>query len=453
MYLFYNVALPFAVMAGLGFSVFNKKLRLSDKREILLTAAAVTISVILDKAVTILHATVLLSEPFLIALIFIYYYLVFHPSVYETAFAFFVLESYVHIVSFFSNILAGALPASLTAVSASSRFLLCYAFVLAVTLPLMIFFVKRFIKRLIEAASGMPAVFWNYLWGVPFAFYLVTTMKVFQRQAFPEELTQLSILVSIAWVIGIFAVNILVIRMALEILQLTRDHAQLELASRLVEKEKDQYRRIKKDIEATSKLRHDMRHHLIGLEGYLEKNDADGALGYLRKITSEAAPDESVILCDNCAINAIACHFFERARLCGAEVSSTLLIPDALPDSENDLCVVLGNLIENAVEACERQQSGARFVHVTASFTSKRDFCIMVENSFDHEIQYDKNGNCLSSKRITNATPEGGIGLLSIESIVKKYNGTLRREIEKDTYMVLILLELEDGQQPSGESL
>lgn len=77
----------------------------------------------------------------------------------------------------------------------------------------------------------------------------------------------------------------------------------------------------------------------------------------------------------------------------------------------------------------------------------------MVENSFDHEIQYDKNGNCLSSKRITNATPEGGIGLLSIESIVKKYNGTLRREIEKDTYMVLILLELEDGQQPSGESL
>ena len=278
----------------------------------------------------------------------------------------------------------------------------------------------------------MPAVFWNYLWGVPFAFYLVTTMKVFQRQAFPEELTQLSILVSIAWVIGIFAVNILVIRMALEILQLTRDHAQLELASRLVEKEKDQYRRIKKDIEATSKLRHDMRHHLIGLEGYLEKNDADGALGYLRKITSEAAPDESVILCDNCAINAIACHFFERARLCGAEVSSTLLIPDALPDSENDLCVVLGNLIENAVEACERQQSGTRFVH---------------------EIQYDKNGNCLSSKRITNATPEGGIGLLSIESIVKKYNGTLRREIEKDTYMVLILLELEDGQQPSGESL
>lgn len=93
MYLFYNVALPFAVMAGLGFSVFNKKLRLSDKREILLTAAAVTISVILDKAVTILHATVLLSEPFLIALIFIYYHLVFHPSVYETALPFSFLRA------------------------------------------------------------------------------------------------------------------------------------------------------------------------------------------------------------------------------------------------------------------------------------------------------------------------------------------------------------------------
>lgn len=70
MYLFYNLALPFAVMAGLGFNVFNKKLRLSDKREILLTVAAVAISIILDKIVTILHATVLFSEPLLIALIF-----------------------------------------------------------------------------------------------------------------------------------------------------------------------------------------------------------------------------------------------------------------------------------------------------------------------------------------------------------------------------------------------
>ena len=77
----------------------------------------------------------------------------------------------------------------------------------------------------------------------------------------------------------------------------------------------------------------------------------------------------------------------------------------------------------------------------------------MVENSFDHEIQYDKNGNFLSSKRSTNAAKEGGIGLLSIDSIVKKYNGTLSREIEKNTYRVLILLELENSQQTSGDSL
>lgn len=77
----------------------------------------------------------------------------------------------------------------------------------------------------------------------------------------------------------------------------------------------------------------------------------------------------------------------------------------------------------------------------------------MVENSFDHEIQYDKNGNFLSSKRSANAAQEGGIGLLSIDSIVKKYNGTLSREIEKNTYRVLILLELENSQQTSGDSL
>lgn len=49
--------------------------------------------------------------------------------------------------------------------------------------------------------------------------------------------------------------------MAVETLQLTRDHAQLELATRLVKKEKDQYRRIKNDMNNTNHLRHDLHHH------------------------------------------------------------------------------------------------------------------------------------------------------------------------------------------------
>ena len=441
MYLYFNIALPFAVMVGLGFRIFNRQLRPSGKREILLIAGALICSIFFDEIATITHATVLFSEPILIALVFLYYHWSFHSSINETAFVFFVLESYVHIVSFFSNILANTL--SFSFLGAGIHFILCYGFVLAVTLPLMHFFVYRFIERLIDAASGMPATFWKYLWGVPFVFYLVTTMKIFQRQAFPEPLTSFSILVSIAWVIGIFAVNLLVIQMALQIIQMTRVNAQNELSTHLVEKEKNQYRRIKKDMEATAKLRHDMRHHLLGLEGYLENGDSDGAQAYLRKLMSEAKPDENIILCDNCAINAVVCYLFERAKQCGTEVTSALIIPEALPDSENDLCVVLGNLIENAVEACERQQSGKRFIHTAASFTDKKNFCISVENSYDHEIQYDENGNCLSSKRITSASHESGIGISSIDSIVKKYNGTISRTVRETTYKVLLLLELE----------
>ena len=55
----------------------------------------------------------------------------------------------------------------------------------------------------------------------------------------------------------------------------------------------------------------------------------------------------------------------------------------------------------------------------------------MVENSFDHEIQYDKNGNFLSSKRSTNAAKEGGIGLLSIDSIVKNITARSAEKLKR----------------------
>ena len=453
MYLFFNIAVPFAVITGLGFKVFNQKLRLCSRKKLFLTATIFAVSLFFDTVGFFIHASVLYSELILAALVFLSFHLVFHSSVAETAFVFFVLKSYVHAVFILGNILTESLPAVVSFLGEGVCFALICGLVQVLSLPIMSFFVNRYIRPLIEASGDMPSILCRYLWGVPFIFYLITTLKTFQRETFPDlDPTPVNAFVSIAWVIGVIAINLLVIRMAVEILRLTRDHAQLKLATCLVEREKDQYRRIKRDMDNTNHLRHDLRHHLVAVEGYLTNKNIEGALKYLREIMATTQKDENIILCDNCAVNAIVCHLFERAKHCGTTVSSTMLIPDALPNTESDLCVVIGNLVENAVEACESQRTGKRFVHVTASFTSKRDFCIMVENSFDHELRYDKTGHILSSKRVDGTSAESGIGLLSIESIVKKYNGTLRKEIETNTYKVMILLELTTDNQPSRHS-
>jgi sensor histidine kinase regulating citrate/malate metabolism len=126
------------------------------------------------------------------------------------------------------------------------------------------------------------------------------------------------------------------------------------------------------------------------------------------------------------------------ARQAGADVSVNLSIPSTLTtELESDLCIIIGNLMENAAEACARMtEEKERFVHVN-SVLQHGVLTIVVDNSYEGELR-KKGGVFLSSKR-----DEEGIGLSSVSTVAEKYDGNAQFEEKDGVFQASVYVRVE----------
>lgn len=200
---------------------------------------------------------------------------------------------------------------------------------------------------------------------------------------------------------------------------------QMEAVNRQLALQRMQFQKIAENDALIKSQRHDLRHQLTVLRELYEQNDREKLGRYLEALTEKLPSGREPALCENYAVNAVASHYADLARQAGAEVSVQLSVPPELPAAlESDLCVIVGNLMENAAEACARMTGGARFVRV-GSHLQHGVLTLAVDNSFEGKL-CQKDGIFLSSKR------EGeGIGTVSVAAVAKKYGGSAQFE-EKD---------------------
>lgn len=144
-------------------------------------------------------------------------------------------------------------------------------------------------------------------------------------------------------------------------------------------------------------------------------------------------------LCENEAVNALALHYAAIARQEGIEVSFRLNIPMQAGRVQNvDLSRIVGNMLENAIEACRRMEYGAR--HIQLKSMIREDMLILVmDNSFDGNFMQRADGVAVSRKR------ESGIatGLSSIRSVAGRYDGTALFEIDDRVFKTSVRLDME----------
>lgn len=107
------------------------------------------------------------------------------------------------------------------------------------------------------------------------------------------------------------------------------------------------------------------------------------------------------------------------------------------PLTDVELCTVLGNLLENALDACKRQPASPRSISLSSKETSGTLF-ILIENTYDGKLKRI-GGRLLSLK---NPAPRYGIGLESVKKILEKYEGTVDLFPGKSTFKVGISIPL-----------
>ena len=158
-------------------------------------------------------------------------------------------------------------------------------------------------------------------------------------------------------------------------------------------------------------MNHDLRHHMVTLQGFLQGGRVQDACDYLEQYLDSARQVELVELCRNPVVNMVVGHYRALALQKDIRFQVRIQVPDQLSVSDIDLSVILGNLLENAIDAADQ-----RFIQFHM-LCSGQMLAITVDNGFRGEIK-KVDGRYVSSK-----PNHSGLGLRNIEMIAEKYEG------------------------------
>ena len=275
--------------------------------------------------------------------------------------------------------------------------------------------------------------FWQSAWPLPalYAAYLIFCMPNDTSIILMNRLMIISVLAVVISLTGIFLLLYEMYKVAREY---TRN-SQLDRENQLLAVESRRYMELRAYMEQTRHLRHDFRQHLHVISGLTEAGRLDELKKYLSQYETELS-EERPTLCANPAVDALAGHYDHEAHQWNIPVEWTLELPKFLAMPEADLCMILGNLLENAFHASRKLRPEQRQVRVMIRMLSPAMMGLVVENNYDGVLK--KEGNILHSTK-----HEGmGIGLVSIETAVRKYNGNLAVETQNGVFRVNILLNL-----------
>lgn len=183
--------------------------------------------------------------------------------------------------------------------------------------------------------------------------------------------------------------------------------------------------------------RHDYHNHLQTLKAHLMLGQAKEASVYLGKLEQDLDQVNALIETGNVNLDAILNSKLSLALKGNIDINYKANVPSELTVSDIDLCVLIGNLIDNAVEACESitEGEGTRFIRLYIGIL-KQQLYITVTNATKEVVRK------LDEEYITTKRGNHGHGLKRINKIVEKYEGYINRKNEPGVFITEILLPL-----------
>ena len=193
--------------------------------------------------------------------------------------------------------------------------------------------------------------------------------------------------------------------------------------------QKKQYEFYLQKREAERIFRHDARHRDSILISYLENGDVEGAKEFLKKELAEIEKNAKIPFCENTLINAVLSEYRTKAEQEGLEFSARIQMPKELACDEAEFCVMLSNLLENSLDA-EKSYIAISIKHLNHQLS------LNVKNDYEGELKKSAENNYLTTK------PQGsGLGLKSVEAILKSNSGFLKIEDTDGVFDVFATLK------------
>lgn len=196
-----------------------------------------------------------------------------------------------------------------------------------------------------------------------------------------------------------------------------------------------QFELMKTALAATRSFRHDLMNHVSILYSLFENNDREKLKEYLSELMEEKVIKKEYAHSGNLVIDSILNFKLQEADSLGVHVTLELSVPEQLAVKSFDMTVILGNLLDNAIHACNRLPEDRKIIKSVIRYDKGR-LIIDIKNQYSNTILYE-NGNIITTN---DDKKNHGIGLLNVRNAVEKYQGLLNIEHSDDIFSVTALL-------------
>ena len=182
--------------------------------------------------------------------------------------------------------------------------------------------------------------------------------------------------------------------------------------------------------------RHDYHNHIQTMKAHLALGQMDELDAYLGKLDADLDTVDTIVKTGNVMVDAILNSKLSLAKTKHIEINAKATVPDKLTVSEVDLCVIIGNLLDNATEACLKLPTPAdRFIRVYMGLL-KGQLYLSVSNAVGAEVRR------AGKSFVTTKGGSHGFGLMRVDRIVTKYDGFVNRQYEPGVFATEVLLPL-----------
>lgn len=189
------------------------------------------------------------------------------------------------------------------------------------------------------------------------------------------------------------------------------------------EKHLGEVRSIHKEMRG---YKHDFHHHLQTLKGQLEAGEVDRALAYIEQLDNQLMNVDNLLKTGNVSLDAILSAKIAQAKVDSITVTVKANVPDSLTISDVELSIIIGNLLDNAIEACRSVESN-RFIRIYISMKGKMLYFSMLNSSGEKK---KKTGSLFATQK------EGvhGFGLRRAEAILEEHGGWVKYNSEDGAF-------------------
>lgn len=229
------------------------------------------------------------------------------------------------------------------------------------------------------------------------------------------------------------------------VIQLTRLRTKTLHMQQQITFQTEKYQQLSSAYRKTRRIVHDIKKHYFSIQTHIEKQEYDKLDDYLKTAISDLESSYAKINTGNLVIDSLVSNYSDLASEEGISFTTDIHIDsDCIPVKDYDLCVILGNLLDNSLQACRKLPvPEQRFINVHIYMDTNNTFIIHLSNPAVPKDVHKGDGREIDFSY----TLVHGYGLENVRTIATAYHG-MCQTIADQTYDVYVVIPIiEDGKR------